>query len=180
MININPYLEDKAEKLLVESGNFSVPVRIEECAKHLNIQLKSLELDEDVSGFLVIKADNEVSIGYNKKNSKPRVRFTIAHELGHFILHSKSSKLFVDKAEKILYRNSNSSTGELLQEREANAFAAILLMPQKLIIQEVEKLVFKSETQFIKDLANKFKVSEQAMTIRLTNLGIIDYDTFSF
>ena len=74
------------------------------------------------------------------------MRFTIAHELAHYILHTKETKLFVDK--QVLYRDGKSSTGEILQEREANAFAASLIMPGKLITEEVEKLKHENKDKF--------------------------------
>lgn len=178
MINISSLIEQKAEKLLLDSKTFSNPVRIKDCAKHLGITLIPSELDHDVSGFLLLKDDSTIHIGYNKSNPENRVRFTIAHEIGHYLLHAKDAKLFVDKDEKILYRDRNSSTGELLKEREANSFAAALLMPEKLLRKEIQK--YKgSQEKFISAIAKKFSVSEQAITIRLTNLGLIDYSEFA-
>jgi Zn-dependent peptidase ImmA (M78 family) len=178
MFNTNIYLEEKTERLLLDSKCYSIPINVQKCAEHLDVQVKALELDEDVSGFLLMKGKS-VHIGYNKNNGKQRQRFTIAHELGHYLLHAKDAKLFVDKTEKVLYRDIHSSTGELLKEREANAFAASLLMPQKLLIQEVEKIKNETKEKFISRLAKKFDVSEQAITIRLTNLGLIDYSAFA-
>jgi Zn-dependent peptidase ImmA (M78 family) len=174
MLSGNFYLEEKTERLLNDSNAFSIPVNLNKCIEYLNIQINSLELDEDVSGFLLLK-EKKVHIGYNKSNSRQRQRFTIAHEIAHYILHVKNSKLFVDKTQKVLYRDLKSSTGEILQEREANAFAASLLMPQKLLIQELKKQKSESSKSFVLKLAKKFDVSEQAITIRLTNLGLIDY-----
>jgi Zn-dependent peptidase ImmA (M78 family) len=177
MLTHNSHIEQRTEKLLIEAGCYSVPVNLEKCAKHLNVKIKPLELDEDVAGFLLIKTDKTIHIGYNKNNGKQRIRFTIAHELGHLMLHTKETKLFVDK--KVLYRDSNSSTGEILQEREANAFAASLLMPKNLMIAEVEKHQHENKDKFITSLSKKFNVSEQAIAIRLTNLALLDYDAFS-
>jgi len=177
MYSVNSYIEQKSEKLLVESKCYRVPIPIENCAKYLDIKLEPLELDENVAGFLLLKDDKVVHIGYNKSNPKNRIRFTIAHEIGHYLLHAKDSTLFVDK--EVLYRDVNSSTGELLREREANAFAASLLMPQKLITQEVDKHKKEPTDKLISQLAKKFKVSQQAITIRLSNLGVIDYDAFA-
>lgn len=179
MTTINSLIEQKAEKLLLESKSYSAPINVKECAKHLGVILEKIELDADVSGFLLLKDDNTIHIGYNKSNPSNRIRFTIAHEIGHLILHAKDSKLFVDKEEKMIYRDGNSSTGELLKEREANAFAAALLMPAKLLRQEIEKHKEETKEKSISAIAKKFLVSEQAITIRLTNLGLIDYSAFA-
>lgn len=72
------------------------------------------------------------TIGFNPTESKTRQRFTIAHELGHFELHKQDSGLFVDKEFKMLFRDQNSSSGEIRKEQEANAFAAAILMPENI------------------------------------------------
>jgi Zn-dependent peptidase ImmA (M78 family) len=88
----------------------------------------------------------------------------------------KDTPLFVNKkgglSSQIYHRNEESSTGEIRKEREANAFAAALLMPENLI----EDQVFNCENtididDLINDLAEKFDVSTQAMSFRLANLG---------
>ncbi len=179
MSNVNSFIEQRTEKLLIDSNCYSTPVPIKDCAKHLGIKLEALELDDDVAGFLLLKDNNEVNIGYNKNHAPHRIRFTVAHEVAHYVLHAKNSKIFVDKEEKVLFRDGNSSTGEFFREREANAFAAALLMPEKLLLTEIEKHKNETKEKFISSLAKAFKVSEQAITIRLTNLGLIDYSAFA-
>ena len=58
-------------------------------------------------------------------------------------------------------------------EVQANQFAASLLMPAKMIREEVEGLSKPLQEADVKALAQRFKVSEQAMTIRLTTLNLI-------
>jgi Zn-dependent peptidase ImmA (M78 family) len=179
MVNINSLIEQRAEKLLIDSNSCSIPVQLTACAKYLGITVKNVELDADVSGFLLLKDDSTSHIGINKSDPANRRRFTLAHEIAHFVLHAKDSKLFVDKDEKVLYRDANSSTGELAKEKEANAFAAALLMPEKMLREEINNQKEEAKKKFITNLAKKFQVSEQAITIRLTNLGLIDYFAFA-
>lgn len=75
-----------------------------------------------------------------------------------------------------MYRNNNSSTGESYREIEANSFAAALLMPKKLLQKELINNTQKISDIKIKSLAKKFEVSTQAMSIRLINLGFINYE----
>lgn len=172
----NQQIEALAEKVLKETNCYSVPVKVSVCAKAKNIELKAVDLEDSVSGFFAIK--NKVAhIGYNSKHPENRLRFTIAHELGHFVLHSKQVPVFIDK-EDVKYRNIESSTGEFQKEREANAFAAALLMPNKLIKEEIQKYTPSSKQSIIEYLSNKFKVSEKSMEYRLTNLGLIDFGYF--
>ena len=162
-------IENQAETILKNNNCSTVPVNIKGLAINLGIKLEEIDFDDDISGLFVIKK-NQPYICYNSTQSESRIRFTIAHELGHFILHSKNTPLFIDKKKKILFRDINSSTGEVLIEREANAFAAALLMPKALIENEVDSML-ANEEDTIQYLADKFSVSTQAMSFRLSNLG---------
>jgi len=162
------YIEEKAEGLLKKHKLFKANFDIFKLAELLNIKLIEETLSEDVAGFFVITEKIPI-ITYHKDNSN-RVRFTIAHEIGHFILHSKEQPIFVDKIPKVLFRNSVSSSGSILKEREANSFAAALLMPKELVEKEISKIP-NHENDVINYISNKFGVSSQAMSFRLSNLG---------
>lgn len=163
------YIEEKAEELLLKHNMFEPNFDIKKLSKKIGISLTEEKLGDDVSGFFVM-VDTKPVITYRKGENKNRSRFTIAHELGHYVLHSKEQPIFIDKKPKMMFRNAASSTGEMLKEREANAFAAALLMPKKLIIDEVN-VVSDYIEDAIKSLSDKFGVSEQAMSFRLSNLG---------
>ncbi|MBA9077087.1 ImmA/IrrE family metallo-endopeptidase [Rufibacter quisquiliarum] len=164
-------IENQAISILKELDINTLPIPIEDIAKRRGVQIKPYDLGEDVSGVLLIDKDKSV-IGYNPTESVVRQRFTIAHELGHFELHRKYSELFVDK-DKPLFRNQDSSTGEFKREKEANAFAAAILMPEHLIQKVANNLGLNFIDEVaIKQLAKIFNVSQQAMTIRLTKLNL--------
>jgi Zn-dependent peptidase ImmA (M78 family) len=151
----------------------SLPIDVVKVSKSIGLKVVDFPFQEDISGVLVID-ENGATIGYNPNESNVRKRFSIAHELGHFILHSKknTSGLFMDK---LLFRKNIStySTKDEAIEREANHFAACLLMPDKLVINEVNKLnSSKDDDENIKILSKMFDVSISAMTYRLVNLGI--------
>lgn len=161
------YIENKTEELLRSNKLFQAPVNVNKLAKKIGVKVESKEFDDDVSGLFVMK-DDKPFIAYNSNQGSNRRRFTIAHELGHFVLHSKNKPLFVDKPKEVMFRNSDSSKGEFLKEREANAFAAAVLMPRSLLKEEIDN---NSATELIETLSKKFKVSTQAMSFRLSNLG---------
>lgn len=171
------YIEERAESLLTKFELFRVPIDVFRCADLLGIDVKPAEMEPDMSGVF-IKKENVPYIRYNSKDSPARQRFTIAHEIGHFLLHAKSNSLFVDKTEKVMYRNAQSSTGELLKEREANAFAAALLMPRKLVQQTASDLSKYELENFVYSLSVRFQVSDYAMGIRLSNMGLLEYGHF--
>ena len=85
----------------------------------------------------------------------------------------------MDKVFAVKLRDHHSSEAVSIEEIEANAFAAELLMPTDMILREIQNvsgiLDFEEDDldNLIKKLASKFKVSQQAMTIRLMNLGVI-------
>lgn len=171
-------IENIASMMLIENNIFEPFVDIDQIIKSKNITSMPYDFDEQVSGVLVIK-DNIATIGFNEKNSLERIRFTKAHELAHFTIHWKptsntNQEVFVDKDLFMKFRNTNNDYNpeEVRQEIEANIFAAALLMPKHFIEKELNKPEYQrlEESNIIKILANKFKVSEPAMTYRLTNL----------
>lgn len=174
---INERIENITENILKELNiNSPKEINLEKIAKHLDIDIKGEDMDFNVSGLFVMK-NNKSYIRYNNSESVQRQRFTIAHEIGHFILHKEDKPLFIDKMEQVLYRNFDSSTGEIKKEREANAFSASLLMPRFLLNQVISKTPLETEN-VVGHLANEFNVSEQAMSFRLLNLGYLTNNFF--
>lgn len=169
---LNHSIESITSNILKEL-NIKTPSQIDvyKISKHLGVDVKSENMDFDISGLFVIK-NNKPHIRYNDNEHPNRKRFTIAHELGHFVLHKETKPFFVDKNESIMYRDADSSTGEFRREREANAFAASLLMPKSFIEKAIKQSPKKTD-DIVNYLAKKFKVSEQAMNFRLANLGYI-------
>ncbi|MDO3425515.1 ImmA/IrrE family metallo-endopeptidase [Chryseobacterium sp. APV1] len=161
---------------IIEKNNISeAPVNIEKICQYYDIEVEPIDAEDNLSGFFLVNDKKIKMIGYNKNHSENRKRFTIAHEFGHFQLHLQSDqKFFIDNNSKF-FRNEKSSSGELKQEREANAFAAALLMPVPLLERELEKI---NDTEDIDSivfkLSSRFLVSEESMRYRLINLGIIN------
>lgn len=113
----------------------------------------------EVDGVLV-RFNGKSHIGIRKNAPFVRKRFTIAHELGHFLMHDGS---FID----------GSELNCLKVETEANVFAGELLMPEGMIRKNVSLLsAFVSSKSICTEMAWIFRVSSQAMTVRLNDLGI--------
>jgi Zn-dependent peptidase ImmA (M78 family) len=85
---------------------------------------------------------------------------------------SVQSILFVDKY--VAFRDDDSSAGNDKEEVEANAFGAALLMPARLVREEIkkDKLDLDDEDD-LSALAKRFHVSMSAMSYRLVNLGLL-------
>jgi Zn-dependent peptidase ImmA (M78 family) len=166
--------ETAANKIIAEQSIQGAPVPIFEIVKAMDLQLLEYNLGEETSGVLVVE-NGRGSIGYNPKDSYTRRRFTVAHEMGHYVLHSNANELFVDNFFLIKFRKNNIYTKEeYSQEQEANAFAAALLMPEDFINKELlnKDVSNVDEGDFIEMLARKFEVSVAAMSFRLANLNI--------
>ena len=142
---------------IIKSHQKEIPVDVEAIADELGIKVvyKKPAYDHNISG-MIQKKDNNFEITVNAEHAPNRQRFTIAHEIAHFVLHqSEIGDGIIDDA---LYRSELS--GEL--EVQANRFAAKILMPLKLLTQEIE-----NGQEDIAILASRFKVSRSAMSIRL-------------
>jgi Zn-dependent peptidase ImmA (M78 family) len=157
----------------------SLPIDVERIAVGMGLKVVGFPFQDDISGVLVID-ETGATIGYNPSESNVRKRFSIAHELGHYVLHSKknTSETFLDK---LLFRKNITmySSKEEAIEREANYFAANILMPANVVVNEVNKLsAAKDDEDNIKILSKKFDVSVSAMTYRLVNLGIYKWTPY--
>ena len=128
-------------------------------AKSYGVEVLTARLPRDISGQIYYK---EKKIFIESTDYITRQVFSIAHELGHFLLHNDGT-LHVSK------RDSIASYGIDLKEIEANFFSANLLMPHN----EIIKLI--SNNFNIDSLACYFGVSVLAMQNRLNNLGINVY-----
>ncbi len=95
--------------------------------------------------------------------SPARRRFTIAHEIGHFVLHAGRSQ-----ASPMIHCRGRDLKRSDSIEGEANSFAAALLMPDLLVEQEAT-----SSGCNIPLLARLFGVSASAMRLRLLVLDLL-------
>ncbi|MGN6820459.1 MAG: ImmA/IrrE family metallo-endopeptidase [Sphingomonas sp.] len=145
------------------------PVALEPILAKLGAELRHVEVATDISGILIRDGERKI-VAVNNEHSDVRQRFTIAHEIGHLMLH-EGEEVHVDSAFRVNLRDPRSGTAENIQEVEANAFAANLLMPADWVRRALgETWIDLNDDSEIARLADLFKVSQQAMLIRLTNL----------
>jgi Zn-dependent peptidase ImmA (M78 family) len=163
--------EVRAEHLLQEQSVIARPVPVEDIARILGARLLFEPLNDELSGLLY-REGGVATIGVNSAHPTSRQRFTVAHEIGHLLLH-EGKPMFVDKLVRVDLRDSNSAAGTLKEEREANAFAAALLMPQAMILESLQRVRGLAGDAMVQSLADRFQVSTQAMEYRLTNLGLV-------
>ena len=163
------------ENLLAQHRVRSVPVPVAAIANTLGVRVQHELAENDLSGFLYRDRKRRLAIiGVNAGHSANRQLFTTAHELGHFLLHD-FDEVRVDRQMKVWLRSEASSEGTDVEEKEANLFAAELLMPVRFLAKDVEKMgTFDlGDADALVDLAEKYGVSTQAMTFRLAYLGYV-------
>jgi len=134
-------------------------------------------LTGDVSGALV-RNKGLSGIAVNNQHHPNRRRFTIAHELAHFLLDHEGKDNHIDWQFTVIRRDGVSSEASDSQEIEANFFAASLLMPKELLRSDLSsRLGYNSEAGIndaeIQILARKYQVSDTALKYRLMNLGLL-------
>lgn len=159
-----------ASEMLAQHWDGTLPVDVLGLAAALGIHVEAAnQLDGGVSGEISLDEGGTALLRFNRTEAPVRQRFTVAHEIGHFALGHLNE---CGEGHKKLLRDpaANFSSGQSAWiEREANAFAADLLMPAKVLRYAVNERRILDVTQ----LATLFKVSQVAMRYRLQNLGLI-------
>lgn len=149
---------------ILNDARESVPVPVKSIPAMLGLKLRAAFLGSGISGMLEKKGDSFL-LTVNATDPDTRQRFTLAHELGHYMLHRHlvGDGLDDDRA----YRSTevgkyhNTLIGPK-EETEANKFAANLLMPREAINRERVRL-----NDDVSEMARLFGVSEHAMSIRM-------------
>jgi len=141
------------------------PVRVEAIARDLGITVSQDVMEADVAGKITRDTSGRSSSGFsiylNGRDPLRRQRFTLAHELGHYMLHRDLiGDGLVDDA---MYR---SKLGDWY-ERQANRWAADTLMPGGLV-----RGLYRGGMVSLANLAHTLDVSESAIRIRLNELGL--------
>jgi Zn-dependent peptidase ImmA (M78 family) len=165
-----------ARELLTKGRVSEPPVPVERLAREAGALISYQPFDaQDISGLLYRAAGADPVIGVNSNNTKERQRFTIAHELGHLLLHDGNG-LILERLVRLNFRDATNSTASDEEEIQANRFAAELLMPRQFITRAVDLLLQGrpvSDLELVRRLARRFEVSQSAMEFRLTGLGIL-------
>lgn len=142
----------------------TVPVRLGDLARDLGLEVRIATLPHGKSGQIApsTNAPAGFSIRVNRHESKERQRFTLAHEIAHFLLHRDKIKDGI--TESVMYRADGITNRE---EVEANKLAAEIVMPASAIRERIGNRAGNIDISLVKHFAREFKVSSPAMEIRL-------------
>lgn len=148
---------ERYARQVAEVAGFQIGQSPADIAKMFGGKINFRNLDEwvDESGSIFVHGPGEFDIILPYYTSPRRDCFTVAHELGHYFLHSRQGEIPI-----VAFRKGSTRI-----EWEANWFAASLLMPEE---------EFRSELQShsLAAVAAKFGVSEDAAKVRSESLGI--------
>jgi Zn-dependent peptidase ImmA (M78 family) len=173
----------RVQGLLTEFNVRAAPVPVDKIAKGLGAQLRFSPLDDELSGMIYVSNGTPI-IGINSLHHPNRQRFSIAHEIGHLVLHRPflSGKVHVDKEFRVpvavLNRDATSALGTEQIEVQANQFAAELLMPTAWFMDALDSKAVDIDNEGpLEELARKFRVSRQALEYRIRNLAASNFRT---
>tara|TARA_R110002124_G_scaffold21624_16_gene82890 strand:- start:1017 stop:1508 length:492 start_codon:yes stop_codon:yes gene_type:complete len=149
-----------AERQIIEAKQSAFPIKVGAIARELGLTVKVSTLKAGISGE--IRRDNSnYTIKVNRHDVKERQRFTIAHEIAHYLLHRE--EIGDGLVDDILYRSRLSSA----LEAQANRLAADIIMPWPLIQVHLQDFRSLSLPHKIEMLSRLMEVSTTAVKIRL-------------
>ena len=154
------YIEERCE-----TPDIPVPIPVEGIAEMLGLKIEAapISMEGDQAGQL---SSRERKVLVNSSHPRQRQRFTVAHEIGHFVLHSTNETSFCRV--RALGR----------EEREADYFAARFLMPTEAVLDTWDgisrHLSRQDQTGRVARMAAIFDVSKEAMLRCLQELRFVN------
>ncbi len=153
---------EKAQSILKMARITEAPIDVAAVAKVLGFKVVPFAFPNQRKGMVVIENDIK-AIGVNESHPKSLQRYTVGHELGHYLNgHSHFENQLIEDETRF-------HDHHFQQEREADLFAAELLMPKDFLEKDLAEMGLD-----IPKLLEKYQVSEQALWIRLTSLNLAE------
>jgi hypothetical protein len=153
-------LRREAERLLEAAGATHEPVSLHDVVSALNLSLIEADREPFSCEAALAPLGDGFAVSVRGDRGERRRRFSIAHEIGHFVLHPAQARH---------ERGGAVNEATRVREREADAFAAELLMPERLVRQAALE-----DGADVRRLADRFEVSVAAMSVRLRRLGLAE------
>ncbi len=158
-------MEEISPLAIVAKHQMAPPVMLGPIANELGLKVNRLSLGKAMAGQITrdpVRGGKSGFVVYiNSDDAQKRQRFTLAHEIAHYILHRDLIESGI--VDDTMYRSELSS----YHETQANQLAADILMPRRLV-----RAALKT-TADPRQLAEMFDVSEQAMKIRLSSMRAV-------
>lgn len=164
-------MERASQEVLKEFAITSAPIPIVKIMSSLGFKvvLQNYE-EENLSGIIGVdiklfdKIGTDKIVSVSRKDTLGHQRFTIAHELCHYIFDFDRNSL------EPYYDGYDASRAGAETEVRANTFAANLLMPKNIFIEQYERYISLPKYDLVLQLADEFKVSPTAVKKRMDEL----------
>lgn len=128
-------------------------------AERMGIRVMFSDLESEKIDAITVWIDRQPYIILNSRRiSSTRIRFNLAHEIGHIILHSKYPQKII-----------NNTDYHRVLEHEANEFAGLFLIPDRSLALDMDR----NNMRFLIELKRKWKISLQALIYRGNEMGLI-------
>ena len=157
--------EWKAKKVLDDNCLLEPPIIAKDLAEKYGLEVRFVRFEQkyrNVAGFIQSK-DGLATIYINAEDAPVRQNFTIAHELGHYLLGHVGKPGY-----EVLLRTPINKEDKTAMEQEADCFAANLLVPENMLKDYLRKYRFISNIE----LSKLFGVSEDVIGFRKKHLDI--------
>jgi len=156
---------------LIKSSRVGFRIDVVGLAQKLDLPVYSIDLPDDEGGHICKNDGQKAYIEVNRKHPVTRQRFTIAHEISHYLKHEPD----LAKEGQLDRKTQYASPEEANREAEADETAASILMPEDLVNEYFEQKKWSSLTRFttdmIEQIADEFRVSRVMAITRLRELG---------
>lgn len=153
----------ESDKDIVRRHISDAPVRLGVLASDLGIEVFRSPLKPGISGLIEPSptARSGYRIKINRHESVERQRFTLAHEISHYLLHRELIRSGV--VDNTMYRSNLSSRHEI----EANKLASMIVMPDGIVERLKAEFAELPLDERVHRMASALRVSEPAMRIKL-------------
>ncbi|SRR6266702_2452550 len=165
---------------LIQASQADYRIDVVGLAEKLGLKVYSLDMPDDQCGDIKKDQTGQVFIEINRNHPVTRQRFTVAHEIAHYVKHPH---VLEDKGQ--LDRKSTfKNEAEIKLENEADKEAAAILMPAYLVEDYFKGKAWSKKTKFdpemLNEIAGGFRVSRAMAITRLRDLGFpIPYISFA-
>lgn len=113
---------------------------------------------------VTIRKDSVYSIFINKGITQERKLFSLAHELGHMLMHLKDNEFIISRL-----------SARDIKEKQANDFAGKFVVPKSVLLQKLNDSAVNINRANIRKLAGFFNVSYECIVYNLAQMNLVDY-----
>ncbi|SDA73162.1 protein of unknown function [Butyrivibrio sp. INlla18] len=176
-IRNDSYIPEAVKIILAQNGIDKYPINVFDIAKKLSFAIKYASFQDDaISGILwdgiepiSVEGEQYQRVIFVKKDEIPqRQMFTVAHEIGHFMLHCNDESNFY---ERYMTKNSNVSKEQKEMEDKADFFAANLILPEDILHRYILVNKLENIDEIVNKVSSDFFVEKETIERRLEEIG---------